>query len=1194
MKKFLLFCLLISMSTHSIVLGQDISLQNMIPPSPEATAFAKAATYNVGPYTGRPDITVPIYTIKTPSLSVPISLSYDATGIRVNDMASWVGQNWSLNAGGMISQVVIGQPDINTSTGLEAVPPRASDVVNNATYFNYLQSLVDGDIAAPKNPDADPDKFFYSFNGKSGSFVLDRNRNIMQIPKTSVKIFITTSLSSTSPQFTIIDENGTTYLFSDIESTESYNYSYQGTSPAASSSGSIYRKQNTAYYLTQITSQGGEQIHFSYESGITATRDDMYADRYGDVNYLQGSPGPTQHVHLYRWNGVQRVTTIPRLTTISFPNGKVVFSRVADRQDDAGLTSASRLDEITVYQKNQKDGTSYIKLRSFKFVQGYYYSADTYGQYSGIGNQTVDRYRLRLDELDIKDATGLQMSRYQFKYNSTSPPPKTACSQDWWGYYNGHAENMTLVPTTSIPDGNGGTTTVGGANRSCNETYMKAGILEKIVYPTGGYTNFETEAHQLLELYSNLTPSTSAVGLGNISSKNTDAQTFTTSSSFVTGTGTLNITISPYSATDPMPFVKIKNMSTGQEQTFTAPGNSSGNSSWYSTVISYNFSANTTYQLTASCFVIQPNSTAAITAAYTATVYSPHTTPVGGLRIKSIKNYNSDNTLASEENYRYGENENGGGVFVGIQGNAFTYAKSQKFCYPGGDVECEIRVYPQDYTIFSGGALFDQALIQGSPVVYTDVTKYYGSPTSNAGKTMYNYGTADQQVVETKPLPAGQYLANNQGILIINNTWKKGQLVYQRDYRRNADGSFSLVQENQNTYNVVYTDTTYGFIAQAIYDKIFTCSWCARYFEDYNYAEYPVYSGYVQLAQNVKNLYSQDGNGYTGTTTNYTYDPAHPDFKTTESFTNSKGELVQTIERYPFNKTDLLATGPLTTAQSTAIDNMVLKNMISPVLEETRSKNGTQVSRKRTPYEFVNGNTIAPVNVQWQVGTNPIETRLFYTQYDALGNLLAQQKTNDESEAYIWDYQSQYVVAAVKNAVQADVAYTSFEADGAGNWTLGSTSRDVNSGFTGGISYVLTNLANDIQRTGLTATMTYIVSYWTTNASAFNIAGTLSGYPVKGKTVTVNGVQWTYYEHKVSGQSTISITGAGHIDELRLYPANAQMQSFTYSPLIGLTSQDDVAGRITYYEYDGLGRLLDVRDQDGNVIKTLEYHFYQP
>jgi hypothetical protein len=101
------------------------------------------------------------------------------------------------------------------------------------------------------------------------------------------------------------------------------------------------------------------------------------------------------------------------------------------------------------------------------------------------------------------------------------------------------------------------------------------------------------------------------------------------------------------------------------------------------------------------------------------------------------------------------------------------------------------------------------------------------------------------------------------------------------------------------------------------------------------------------------------------------------------------------------------------------------------------------------------------------------------------------------------------------------------------------------------------------------------------------ITGTQSGYPVKGK--TIGG--WTYYEHKITGQSSVTISGTGYIDELRLYPATAQMTTYTYLPSVGLSSQCDADNRVTYYQYDGFNRLKVLLDQDHNIIKTYQYHF---
>src|SRR5690606_5562978 len=75
----------------------------------------------------------------------------------------------------------------------------------------------------------------------------------------------------------------------------------------------------------------------------------------------------------------------------------------------------------------------------------------------------------------------------------------------------------------------------------------------------------------------------------------------------------------------------------------------------------------------------------------------------------------------------------------------------------------------------------------------------------------------------------------------------------------------------------------------------------------------------------------------------------------------------------------------------------------------------------------------------------------------------------------------------------------------------------------------------------------YIISYWRNSTSPFTITGGTDVHTI-GKSIG----DWTYHEHKVTAtSSTLTVTGSGGIDELRLYPANAQMTTYTYNPLIG-------------------------------------------
>ena len=141
--------------------------------------------------------------------------------------------------------------------------------------------------------------------------------------------------------------------------------------------------------------------------------------------------------------------------------------------------------------------------------------------------------------------------------------------------------------------------------------------------------------------------------------------------------------------------------------------------------------------------------------------------------------------------------------------------------------------------------------------------------------------------------------------------------------------------------------------------------------------------------------------------------------------------------------------------------------------------------------------------------------------------------------------------------------------------------------LTGTKSYNL-SLGN-ITKAGLTSGTTYVVSYWTKNSSPLSITGTITGYPLKGFT---NSNGWTYYEHKVTGQTTITLSGTGNIDEVRLYPQSAEMTSYTYNPLTGVSSINDARAGINFFEYDGFQRLVNIKDQYGNIVKNYTYHYY--
>lgn len=63
------------------------------------------------------------------------------------------------------------------------------------------------------------------------------------------------------------------------------------------------------------------------------------------------------------------------------------------------------------------------------------------------------------------------------------------------------------------------------------------------------------------------------------------------------------------------------------------------------------------------------------------------------------------------------------------------------------------------------------------------------------------------------------------------------------------------------------------------------------------------------------------------------------------------------------------------------------------------------------------------------------------------------------------------------------------------------------------------------------------------------------------------------------------------LNSLRSGITNAQVWTYTYAPLIGMTSETDPKGQTIYYEYDDFQRLKNVKDRNGDVIKNTTYHY---
>jgi hypothetical protein len=466
-------------------------------------------------------------------------------------------------------------------------------------------------------------------------------------------------------------------------------------------------------------------------------------------------------------------------------------------------------------------------------------------------------------------------------------------------------------------------------------------------------------------------------------------------------------------------------------------------------------------------------------------------------------------------------------------------------------------------------------LVGQSPVIYPYVIKYRVDSTGsiNTGKSVYR-----TQITYDDPDPSAYFDPKDEE---ISYWWMNNLPAEESDYgyRNNI---YYLINDKVYHYSGARTTYKKGIVMHHNYATIPSYIWpyvitenaAGMTLPEYFISEYLMPTGFMEL-DSVRNIsYDTLGNALSSVM-NYSYKDTAYLLPTSKQTFSSKGDTLLTNLMYPNDMVDSAAV----------YSEMVNRNIKSDLIIQKYLDNSVQENWIKSGYSdfFGTGALLVQDSIQEQIGSNPIETRIYMSFYDQYGNILQQQKSSDMILSYIWDYNSLAPIASAQNAIQSDIAYTSFEAEGSGNWTIPDTTRIRTVAITGNMAYHL-NGSNSITKSGLNPALTYVIGYWQDSANTVSIT---SGYG--GARMTIG--TWTYYEDTVHGVTSVTVSGTGTIDELRLFPKGALMTNFTYSPLIGMTSQSDPSGKLVYYMYDGLGRLKLIKDQYGNILKRYDYEY---
>ncbi|MFC4634634.1 hypothetical protein ACFO3O_11985 [Dokdonia ponticola] len=460
-----------------------------IPNSPEAEAFTQYGNTPVNMYAGTPEIGIPIYTHQGRELHLPVNLSYDASGIKVEQLATSAGLGWNLAVGGRISRVTNGLPDDYITAGVTPylsfwnndVQNKMIVYKNESTLFANQQGVVDYfDFMNSINIneyDTQPD--YYSLNaiGINDYIAFDVNtRQAYALNNPHIEVTFTTTAAGANGMrsimgWTVIGADGTKYYFEAAEVTD-----YDGNDTRIFD---VYKTYNSSWVLTKVESANRRDIYIFNYTKLAPWAQNFSVSGYSSYTYTidentpANVPSPPFVTSFVPSIKIEQ----QRLDNITH-NGKEIVSISYQNRYDIGASDA--IDKIII-----KDGATQ-EYKIYDFLTSYFGINDSQ---SPVGQQAAD-IRLKLNGIDIRSNTNDLYQKYRFEYFSPDQVPSVGSkSQDYMGYFNGKS-NSVLFPEVTV-----GQHTFGGADRSINFSNAIKGTLSRIYYPTGGYTDFEFESH---------------------------------------------------------------------------------------------------------------------------------------------------------------------------------------------------------------------------------------------------------------------------------------------------------------------------------------------------------------------------------------------------------------------------------------------------------------------------------------------------------------------------------------------------------------------------------------------------------------------------------------------------------------------------------------------------------------------------
>ncbi|HLN95376.1 MAG TPA: hypothetical protein VK183_07045 [Flavobacterium sp.] len=1019
---------------------------NSIPSSPEMAQIERFDNIPVSYYTGTPDISIPLYVLKIGSVEVPLVLRYQSSGIKVTDEATWVGLGWTLEPEGSIMQEIRGKSDQEDNYTISPTLGGSAQEYNSFIShlgINYASSPQIGDcLKTPVRSDAfpvctdssdaisilnsllegkgQPDIYHYNLSGVSGQyFVHPENGSIFLMDKKEPY-----EIRSTSTGWEAVSPNGTVFTLNALEE---------------SHVDGGFEVSGRTYKVTKIQPSGllGAAL-FSYQ-------DELFSSFYHHAKVTYNALEHTNLMGSTSMAYAQSQTTgiKKRLSQIITPEVTIVFnvSGRSDFQQDTNNT-VTKLESIDILST-----ITGKKIKSFRF---------TYQYFNPNGDYTLKRLKLTAVkevgyDFDLQ-TEDLSKRAYTFQYNDeVSLPAKNSFSRDFWGYYNGVA-NASLLPdldffeyTQQIVDQNNepifSYNPSFKADRYPNNNFAKAGMLKKVTYPTGGYTEYYFEPHtyenQFIPNRTQLDAMARSVtcNKGPYYQNSSDwveqlvIQTPTTlfldidfnhgspvlaqggyntfiidalySQCYVkitktTGSGTVDLKV--WAPTD-----LESDGSAFSNTEFTSGGGRHIDAEYKlvpETGAFYHIVASAPYVSSSAAYQSPlPAVGSHVALHYFDRSATDSISVNGGFRIKEIKSYSAPDQIALHKKYHY---------YGGKLLNRFEPIKVTEACYnqdlwfafgvPYWNTTFAKRVdISTEY--FGGGA--------GNPVGYDWVEEETvdDNTVTNIGKKKYSY----YNVMNNGRVGMPTTVNFKNGLIKKEETYDKTSHKLEEKTRLYTN----LPVYNPGVKGYTIENHQFGQFDMPISNSFINVAGVTPFLYKFTYTTYLLPVEWI-MPQSVQTV-NYHSNGQMSSVTSYQYNAKGQISSLTT--TDSSGYELKTETSYA---SDEPYGDPIETS-------MVVKNMVDMPIKVVNKRNSEMVSLTKNEFAKTTptSSLIAAKAVYWKKGgiatSAPPEKRLVYDSYDTAGNLTQYHQESGVNTSIVWGYNNTLPVAKIENMAYANI-----------------------------------------------------------------------------------------------------------------------------------------------------------------------------